>query len=125
MEEKRTNEAQAKEEFRYQEAPERWGIKLPPRATSIPLSDNAARLIEIHQLILFIAELYGNKEEVYLRKVLEADNCDVEGIIEKRYIEYNERAYNALKPFLKMVETELNDCLYEFVYSLPSHRDFA
>lgn len=125
MEEKRTNEAQAKDVFRYVEATERWGVTLPPRITSIPISDNAARLIEIHQLILFVAELYGNKEEVYLRKVLDAENCDVEEIIEKRYIEYNERAFNALKPFLKMVDTELEECWFEFVNTLPSHRDFA
>lgn len=109
------NETQGQTANKILEAPERWGVKLRPRLTAIPLSDGTARLIEIYQLTLCVAELYGNRQEVYLREHLDAENSDIQDAIEKQYIEYNERALKALNPFLQLVTRELQDLMLEYI----------
>ncbi len=109
------NETQGQKANKILEAPERWGVKLRPRLAAIPLSDCTARLVEIRRLTLFIAELYGNLGEATLRPYVEGNDEEGQNLLEKRYINDNERALKALNPFLQLIQTELEESILDYI----------
>jgi hypothetical protein len=115
MEAQTPNETQGQKAIVNLEAPERWGVKLPPRLAAIPLSDSTARLVEIRELTLFIAELYGDRAEASLRAYLHNNDEETQKQLDERYSVCNERALKALNPFLELIETELEESFLDYI----------